>query len=316
LPIEAATASTSFVRSVNILFSGSGNGHYCDTTVRVIAIVLAALSALIWGTGDFGGGKASQRIPSLVAVTLSKAASLPLLGLYLVLLPATLHAASLAWGAVAGLFGAAAMIVFYRALAGGAMSIVAPLSAVTSALVPLVVGLLTQKVPGTLALIGAACAIAAIGLVSLVPRTEGAPGGLRFVVLGLVSGVGFGLFFVFLNLAGRAAGGHAGLWPVLGAHTASLVLGATLLGRSPAARVVPRGAPLAWVIMAGVFDMSANVLYLLAAQSGLLSIVAPVASLYPVTTVLLAMAVDKERMRPVQLAGLGLAATALVLVAS
>jgi uncharacterized membrane protein len=70
------------------------------------------------------------------------------------------------------------------------------------------------------------------------------------------------------------------------------------------------------VVSAGVLDMTANVLYLLAVQGGLLSIVAPVASLYPVTTVLLAMLIDRERMRPVQLAGLGLAATALVMAAS
>ena len=286
----------------------------------MIAIVLAGLSGLVWGTGDFAGGKASQKAPALDTVVLSKAASLPVLGLYLLMVPGTLRTATFGWGLVAGVCGVLGMIIFYRALAGGAMAIVAPVSAVTSALVPLVIGLLTERLPGPLALVGAGCAIVAIGLVSLAPSRAGSTINARLVLMALASGSGFGLFFVFLNKAGDAAGGHAGLWPVLGAHTASLILGGTLMlhrrMRGEREPVLPRGGTLAWTIGAGVLDMTANVLYLLAVQGGLLSIVAPIASLYPVTTVLLAMLVDRERVRPIQLAGLGLAATALVLVAS
>jgi drug/metabolite transporter (DMT)-like permease len=282
----------------------------------VLAIALAAVSGLIWGAGDFSGGKATQRMPALASVALSKAAALPVLALYLLLIPGTPTVAALAWGALAGLFGGAGMIVFYRALSGGAMSIVAPLSAVTAALVPLVVGLVIEAVPGPLALVGAGCAIAAIGLVSLAPKTEEAIHKTRLVIFALLAGAGFGLFFVFLNRAGDAAGGHGGLWPVLGAHLAALTLCGTLALRVKAARQLPRGSTIAWVIIAGVFDMTANALYLLAARDGLLSIVAPISSLYPVSTVILAMLIDRERVRPVQLAGLGLAATALVLVAS
>jgi drug/metabolite transporter (DMT)-like permease len=282
----------------------------------MIAIILAALSGLVWGTGDFAGGKASQRAPALNIVVLSKAASLPLLGLYLVLVPGALRPATFGWGLVAGVCGVLGMIIFYRALSGGAMAIVAPISAVTSALVPLAIGLLTERMPGTLPLVGAVCAIVAIALVSLAPSREGASINARLVVMALASGSGFGLFFVFLNKAGDAAGGHAGLWPVLGAHTASLILGGALMLRRRDRPVLPRGGTAAWTIGAGVLDMTANALYLVAVQGGLLSIVAPIASLYPVTTVLLAMLVDRERVRPIQLAGLGLAATALVLVAS
>jgi len=244
------------------------------------------------------------------------------LALYLVLIPGTPRLASLGWGAVAGLCGGAAMIVFYRALAGGAMAIVAPVSAVTAALVPLVVGLIIETAPGPLALTGAGCAIVAIGLVSLAPQENAATGRavagskLRLVLFALVAGAGFGLFFVFLNKAGDAAGGHGGLWPVLGAHLAALGLCGALALKSRTAMTRPRGITVVWIIVAGVFDMTANALYLLAARDGLLSIVAPVSSLYPVTTVILAVLVDRERMRPVQIAGLGLAATALVLVAS
>jgi drug/metabolite transporter (DMT)-like permease len=282
--------------------------------IFVIGIVLAALSGLVWGVGDFSGGKASQRADSIVVVVLSKAASLPLLALYLLLVPGTLTARGLGWGGAAGVFGVLGMIVFYRALSGGAMAVVAPISAVTTALLPVAFGLATGERPGGLALTGAACAIAAIGLVSAAGGSA-APVTGRLVGLALLSGAAFGLFFICLSQAGD----HAGLWPIAGAQVAAVALGAPLLlrrlraGTRPA---VPEGASRRWLLAAGLLDMSANALYVLAVARGELSIIAPIAALYPVSTVLLAMAVDRERLRLVQLAGLGLAATALVLVAS
>jgi len=279
----------------------------------MIGLLLAALSGLVWGVGDFSGGKASQRVDALVVVVLSKAASVPLLVVYLVLLPAAVHPMALVWGGAAGVFGVLGMFVFYRALAAGAMAVVAPVSAVTTALLPVVVGLVSGERPGALALTGAACAIVAIGLVSMAPGGDGVRLTARLLGLALLSGAGFGLFFIFLGQAGD----RAGLWPILGAHLASLVVGGPLLWRRIRGGAGwPGGVARRWLLSAGVLDMSANALYVLAVQRGDLSIVAPVASLYPVSTVLLAMLVDRERMRPVQLAGLGLAATALVLVAS
>jgi drug/metabolite transporter (DMT)-like permease len=278
----------------------------------MIGLALAALSGLVWGVGDFSGGKASQRADSMLVVVLSKAASLPLLALYLLLVPGTLALRPLAWGAAAGVLGGLGMFVFYRALAAGAMAIVAPVSAVTTALVPVAFGLAAGERPGALALTGAACAIAAIGLVSAAGGS-GTPVTARLIGLALLSGLAFGLFFTCLSRAGD----HAGLWPIAGAQVAAVALGAPLLVhrlRAGAAR--PTGASRNWLLAAGLLDMTANALYVLAVTRGDLSIIAPIAALYPVSTVLLAMAVDRERMRPVQLAGLGLAATALVLVAS
>jgi drug/metabolite transporter (DMT)-like permease len=288
----------------------------------MIGLVLAALSGLVWGVGDFAGGKASQRIDAVTVVVLSKAASIPLLLVYLVLMPAEVRGSVLGWGAAAGAFGVVGMMVFYKAMAGGAMTVVAPVSAVTTALLPLGAGLLQGERPGALALTGAGCAIAAIGLVSLAPGRDGdgnggaVSGGL--IGFALTAGVAFGLFFICLSVAGdaaAAAGGDAGMWPILGAQVAAVALGGPLLLRRRGAPR-PSGAPLRWLLGAGMLDMTANALYIVAVQNGDLSIIAPVASLYPVTTVLLAMLVDRERLRPVQLAGLGLAATALVLVAS
>src|SRR5258705_8648372 len=154
----------------------------------MIAIVLAALSGLVWGVGDFSGGKASQRVDALIVVVLSKAASVPLLLVYLIVMPATLHPAALVWGGAGGVLGVIGMIVFYRALAGGAMAIVAPVSAVTAALLPVVVGLASGERPGVLALTGVACAIGAIGLVSMAPG-DGVRVTGRLIALPLGSGV-------------------------------------------------------------------------------------------------------------------------------
>lgn len=282
----------------------------------MIGVVLAALSAVVWGTGDFCGGKATQRAPALPVTVLSKVASLPVLLVLVVLLPGTLNAASLGWSAVAGTVGVCGLIVFYRALAMGAMVVVAPVSAVVTALVPLVVGLLTERLPGAAALTGAIVAIVAIALVSMVPGDGAVVITSRMLGMALAAGSGFGLFFVFIDAAGDAAGGRAGLWPIVGAQFAAIAVGSALLVR--ARRALPRldRSTLRLTVMAGTFDVTANALYLLAVQDGLLSVIAPLAALYPTSTVLLAVFVDRERIRPIQLAGLGLAATALVLVAA
>ena len=295
----------------------------------MLFVVLAGLSGLVWGVGDFAGGKATQRAGALPVVWLSKLASLPLLALYLVLTPGPLDGGSLAWGAFAGLCGAVGVVVFYRALSAGAMTVVAPITSVTSAAIPVVVGLAGGERPSTPALVGVTCALVAIALVSLAPPRPGVVSVVtgRLVGLAVAAGVGFALFFVLLARANVAAGGDAGLWPIAGAQVAALVLtGLLILGararvrsRGPARgderdRGWPRGRPLVWTLVAGPFDMSANALFLVASRYGDLSLVAPLAALYPVTTVLLALAVDRERLRALQVVGLVLALAALLLV--
>jgi drug/metabolite transporter (DMT)-like permease len=318
----------------------------------VLPILLAAASALVWGTADYAGGRASRRVAALRVAVLSKVFSLPVLALYLALTPAPLVPATLAWGAVAGTAGMLALITFYRALSAGAMAVVAPVSAVTTAVLPFAFGLLTGDRPGAAALVGVGCAVGAIALVSMVPGSAapedgGAAGGgavggagrpvgtadvaaagLRrprrataaLVGQAMAAGVGFGLFFVLLDRGDLAAGGDAGLWPVVAAQAGAITVGGLLLARAARAGAgwtVPlRGTLLGWLVAAGVLDMTANVLYLIAVRDGLLSVVAPVSALYPVSTVLLALALDRERVRAVQVAGLGLAVAALVLVVS
>lgn len=271
-------------------------------------IVLAALSALIWGTADYSGGRASQRAHPLAVTVISQALCLPTLALCVILLPGTPTAADLAWGASSGLAGFVGIVLLYRALAGGAMAVVAPLAAVTAAIVPIGVGLFTDSAPGMLALGGAGLAVVAIGLVSLTPQAGRTAVSPRLIATSLVAGVFFGLFFALLGQSTE----EAGMWPLAAGRLTSVGIGAAiLLGARTAARL-PRPV-LGWTAVAGTLEIIANALFLAAAVRGHLSIVAAIAALYPASTVLLALAVDRERLRPVQIAGLGLAATALVL---
>jgi drug/metabolite transporter (DMT)-like permease len=281
----------------------------------VLSVVLAAFSAVIWGAGDFCGGKATQRASALRVTVVAQLAGLPVVVLGLALIPATSPRPSdIGWGALAGVAGFVGIVLLYRGLAAGAMAIFAPVTAVTAALVPLGAGLVLDDPPGTLALIGVCCAIIAIGLMSVQVAASGRQAAVvtpRLLLLALAAGTMFGLFFTVLGRAGD----DAGMWPVLGVRVGSITLGLLLVARQRVSLRLDRPV-LRLTATAGVFDITANALYLLAAQRGLLSVVAPIAALYPASTVLLALLVDRERLRPIQVAGLGLAATSLVLVAT
>jgi drug/metabolite transporter (DMT)-like permease len=277
----------------------------------VLPTLLAAASAAVWGTSDFCGGKATQRSNALTVTVLSQTAGLPILVLSVLLVPGGSPSVSaIGWGLGAGVAGFVGILLLYRGLSQGAMAIFAPVTAVSSAVVPLIVGLITESAPSAVALIGAGCAVVAIGLVSLTGggRSKVTP---RLVLLALLSGAMFGVFFTVLG----KTGGSAGLWPLIGVRVASVGAGLLVAARTRTSLRLT-GASLRWAMLAGPLDILANVFYVLAVARGLLSVVAPVAALYPVSTVLLALSVDRERVRPVQLAGLGLAATALFLVAS
>jgi drug/metabolite transporter (DMT)-like permease len=275
----------------------------------MLGVLLAAGSALMWGVGDFSGGKASQRADAVHVTAVAMVLALPVLVVLVLAYPGShVRPADLAWGALGGLSGGAGIALFYRGLAGGAMAVVAPVSAVTSASLPLLLGLAIDRVPGTLALTGAVIAVVAIGLVSVGGR--GGPVTVRVVGLALAAGALFGTFFVCL----RQASPDAGAWPLVAQRFAAA---AAFWGLLAWRRTAPRLRTVwAWTVAAGVLDVGANALYLAAVHHGALSVIAPVAALYPAGTVLLALAVERERMRPIQVAGLGLAATALVLTAS
>ena len=276
-----------------------------------MAVVLALASALVYGASDFLGGLASRRTSVLGVVAVSQLVGL---GALLALLPwlgGSPRPADLAWGAAAGVAGAAGLVVFFRALAGGVMTVVAPVTAVTAAAVPVAVGLLAGERVGPWTAGGIALALLAVVLVSA-ERGLSALRTARAAGLGpaLVAGAAFGVFFVLLDRTAE----EAGLSPLAPARIASVVLVLLVAGVGRRTVRVGRGA-LALVAASGLGDMTANALFLLATQEGgRLAVVGVLASLYPVSTVVLAQLVLRERLVPAQVGGLLAAVVAVVLI--
>lgn len=277
-----------------------------------MTVVLALASAIVFGAGDFCGGTASRRADALRVLLFSLPAGLVLLLIVTVSLGDPVRAPAIAWGAASGLAGGAALIIFYRALAVGPMSVVAPVSALMTALVVAVVGVARGDRLGTAAATGILLCLVAICFVS-VQRSSGSPAGASGPVLALLSGVGFGAFFVFVRL-----GDDHTLWPLVASKAAGLAVVlavAAVVGRGPLPLLRDRPA-VAIAILAGVLDMFGNALYVYAARSGMLSIAGVLSSLYPASTVLLARIVYRERLRPIQRIGLIVAVVGVSLVSA
>lgn len=280
----------------------------------MITTLMATVAAMGWGAADYCGARASRHMPAARVVFLSQLLSLPVIAVWLA---ATAgpgpDPGALAWGFAAGAFGLLGMVLLYRTLASEGIVLVAPVTAVTAAVVPLAAGLVVQSAPGPIALCGVGCALFSVALVSQVGRIREATVALRTLLLALATGAALGLQLVLLSHPGP----DAGLWPLVGARAASLLCVAPrALRRRPStgdegdARV-----PWAAVLPAGVLDTCAFAFYLFATDHGLLSVVGPIVSLYPVATVLLALALDGERVSVHQALGLFLGAGALLLVA-
>jgi drug/metabolite transporter (DMT)-like permease len=278
-----------------------------------MAVVLALVGAVTYGVADFWGGLATKRTAAATVIATGQLAGLVVLVPALALLPARLDAAALLWGGAAGVAGGLGLLLFYRSLADGTMSVVAPLTAVSAAAVPVLAGLALGERPSLLALGGVLIALLAVVLVS-------AEGGRlptwrqlvadRAVGAALAAGVAFGLFFVLLSRPDP----DTGLWPVAGARFASVAI---MVGIAFGARrrLLPARVALPLVLASGVADMSANVLFLLASRQGLLVITSVLTALYPASTVLLAQVVLRERIHRLQVAGLVAAAAAVSVIA-
>ena len=276
-----------------------------------VAVVLALASAVVYGASDFLGGLSSRRASVFGVVAVSQLVGLGALLVFLPWLGGDVGPADLAWGAAAGLTGATGLMVFFRALASGVMSVVAPVTAVTAAAVPVLAGVVGGDSIGPWAAAGIVLALVAVVLVS----AESGLSALRAarpssLVPALLAGTAFGVFFVLLDRTSE----DAGLTPLVTARLASITLAVVvaLAGRHPL-RVGRAALPL--VALSGLGDMTANALFLLATQQpGQLAITGVLASLYPVSTVVLAQLVLRERLAGAQVAGLGTAAVAVVLI--
>src|SRR5918999_864623 len=281
----------------------------------MLAAVLALASSLCWGLSDFLGGFQSRRHHVLAVMLLSQGLALAILVVAVLAGAPTEHdAAATAWAASVGAFGLIALVAFYRALAIGTMSIVAPISA-TGVAIPVLVGLAGGERPGALQVAGI---VLACGGVVLAAR--GAPSddagvrraGRASIGLALVAAVGFGTFFAGMDRAEETADVA---WVLLAARTAAvLLIVLAALALRPRLPTVP--ATIGAIAAVGVFDLLANLLFVPAAGRGLLSVVGVLGSLYPAVTVLLARFVLHERLSRTQGAGVAITLAGVVALAA
>jgi len=277
-----------------------------------VAVLLAGLSALMYGAADFCGGLATRRNSVFAVLAISQAVGLALALAASAFLGVGLPGpVDLLWGALGGVCGAFGLAALYTALANTVVAVASPTAAVVGAGIPVILGVAAGERPGALAWIGIALAVPAIALLTSGPAGAARGGGAarRAALLGLAAGLGFGLFFFAVSRTSRGSG----LWPLLAARlsTISLIaLFALFTGRS--LRVSRTNIPL--LLLSGTLDMGANIAFLLASRAGMLTIAAVIASLYPGPTVLLAWMVFRERLTGMRLAGLALALAGVALI--
>jgi len=286
-----------------------------------VPITLALVASVLYGTADFLGGFGSRRVGALATSLVSQ-----LTGLVVIVALASLLGSShvalrdVLWGVAAGVTGMGGLLLLYRGLAIGPMSVVAPTTALCAMALPVVVGLALGERPKRLAILGVVLAAFSVLLISRQGLGRGTIGARheRFgeaLTVSLLSGVLIAMFLVCF----QRTSSDAGYWPLVVARLTSL--GALLAGASV---VGGRGLLVRWVheprrtmvlvALAGAIDNVANVCYTTAARAHYLSIIAPLASLYPAATVLLARYVLGEELQRVQLLGLAIATGAIVLM--
>lgn len=281
--------------------------------------LLALASAVCYGSADFFGGITARRANTIATVFWSQFIGLVLLAIALPFLPAaTASSQDWIWGFIAGFSGGIGVALLYRALAVGTMAVVAPTTAVIAAMIPVLFASIMGERLGLWTLVGVGLALAAILLVSRpAPEAEaehrphgsrGFPPGFG---LALLSGMSVGVFFLSLARTSTAAG----MWPLIAARLASIVLFGALAVLTHRTLRMDR-LPAITATTGGALDMLANVLYLIAARVGPLSIVVTLASLYPAATVLLARFILRERLSVTQMIGLACALAAVMLIVS
>jgi drug/metabolite transporter (DMT)-like permease len=278
-----------------------------------VGIVLGVISALSWGSSDFAGGLASRRIGSLTTATVSQ-----LVGLLALAVVALVAAESrpdqveVLWSLAAGVGGAIAISSFYRALAVGEMGVVAPLSGVVGAGVPVIASFALGETVSPLQGIGIACALTAVVVVSIGSGSRStAWGTLPFVI---AAGVGFAFFYLSMDRA-TASSGH--LWlPLLMARTSAGAVLVAIATATHGVSVQAASRQLPLLVLVGLGDLGGSLFFMLANANGPLSIAVVLSSLYPVATALLAWLILRERLGRPQIAAAALALAGIALIAA
>jgi drug/metabolite transporter (DMT)-like permease len=277
-------------------------------------LLISLAGAASWGVSDFLGGQQTRRLPVLGVLAVSQPAGLVLIALLIALTGADpISAGKLGIAFLAGVASLGGLAAFYRAMAMGTVSVVAPIAAL-GVVVPVVVGLAAGESPAPIQLAGLVPAVAGVVVLSheeTPEHDEGARAARLSIALAVVAGLGFGLFFIGLNAAAADRPG----WAILAVRVGSIttVLAALLVSRP---RLDEAGAAWPVLIVIGVFDVTANVLIAFASTKGVLPVVAVGGSMYPAFTIALAHAVLGERLVRLQWTGVFLALAGVTMIAA
>jgi drug/metabolite transporter (DMT)-like permease len=271
------------------------------------AIVLALGASMSWGLADFFGplqGRVLGALRALVYVQLGGLAGIAVIVAVRGKGPQDAAALLAIPAAISGTLG---LFAYYRGMQLGAMSVVAPIAGV-SAVIPVVFGIATGDDPGPPQIAGMVCALAGVGLASI-EHQDGSRRVATGVGLALLAALGFGIYFPWMHAAGDVDFWWASL---VFRTTALLLVASAVAARRPELRLSPKY--LAIALLVGVGDMLGNLLFAASSNSGLVSLTAVLASLYPVVTVMLAAAVLRERVAPLQRGGIALTLAGVVLI--
>ena len=271
------------------------------------AVLFGLVSAVTWGAGDFSGGMAVKRSnPYGVVIGAHVMSLFMMVALALIFGEQVPSLADWLWGGAAGLCGGVGLALLYSALAGGQMSIAAPVSALVAAALPVLVTVVAEGLPRLTILAGFALALIAVWLIS---GGVGIELRLTHLFLPFLAGITFGAFFIFLHFASSTSV----FWPLAATRVASI---SGLLGYSifKSERWLPARESWGWIAMSSILDAAGNTFYALSARMGRMDVAAVLGSLYPGSTVLLAWFILQERVSRIQMIGIAIALAAIVLI--
>ena len=284
----------------------------------MLTVVIGLASALVFGSADFLGGLASKRLGAVLTTAVASVVGLIALVIALPLTGSVWSTQAVLLGAASGVAGAVAIGLLYACLAIGPMSILAPLTGVVSAIVPLTVGLVQGERLTMIGYLALALALVAVVLVGFVPEKGAVRPSARGVLMALGSGIAIGVFLIIIDKTPH----DSGIIPIVAnrATNATIMFGlaavlAIVAGARGATASKAWRAGLPFAIACGIVDVIANVGLLIGVRIGELSVMAVLTALYPAGTIILAGIVLKERIAPVQYAGLALAMVAAAMLA-
>ena len=264
---------------------------------EIIAIMLGLVSAIVWGAGDFCGGISTKRNTTFTVMFFSQIAGWLLLTVFSLYFSTFIFSLKfLLLAGLTGIIGVSSLGALYHSLSTTQMGIVAPVAAITSAVIPAIVGSITEGVPAGTKLVGFGFAFIAVWFLS----AGGKKGTFRLndLKLPFIAGCGFGLFFVFFDLLVN----EDLLWPlVIIRFTVIVLMSIYCLIRRPTLFIAPGSAYI--IALAGIFDTGGNVIFGVATTMGRLDISSVLGSLYPITTVILAWFILKEKLTVFQWIG-------------